>query len=476
MPDGAVARRNARLYLAGLTASLIGNSAMSLVAGVWVKSLTGSNARAGLVSACVYAPSLAAPLAGLLADRVDRRRWLVGINLVSAGSILILLTVRSSAQVWVIFVAMGLYGCEIILADPAEDALFAEMLPPPLRRHMNGRRLAIQETGRLVAPLLGAGLFALIGGGAVAALDAATFLVAAAAVWRLRLPRRRRPPAREPWASALVAGARHIRATSELWSVAAATTGVMAISGLGVAAQYGLLDAVHKPPAFLGVLTALLGAGSILAAVWSPRLIASFGEARVAVIGLVNFAVGELLRAMGWLPSALLGSLVLGFALPFVFLAVLSLAQRSTPIGLQGRVSAAISLALFGPQAPMQAAGSLAIAHASFRTIFFALAVAAGLIAVWLGRAGLVQADSRPGQRRDVVGQPDHEDQQDQREPDDAGALHHLERNPLAPDLLGQSPEHVAAVEWEEREQVDDPERQRNQRKDPQSLSGAGRE
>jgi MFS family permease len=66
---------------------------------VWVKSLTGSNALAGLVSACVYAPSLAAPPAGLLADRMDRRRWLVGINVVSAGSILILPTVRSSAQV-----------------------------------------------------------------------------------------------------------------------------------------------------------------------------------------------------------------------------------------------------------------------------------------------------------------------------------------------------------------------------------------
>ena len=108
----------------------------------------------------------------------------------------------------------------------------------------------------------------------------------------------------------------------------------------------------------------------------------------------------------------------LGFSLPFVFLAVLSLAQRATPIGLQGRVSAVISLALFGPQAPMQAAGSLAIAHTSFRTIFLALAAAAGLIAVWLRRAGLMQTDPRPGQRRDVVGQTDHEDQQDQREPD----------------------------------------------------------
>jgi Transmembrane secretion effector len=432
MTDGAVATRNARLYLAGLAASLIGNSAMTLVAGVWVRSLTGSDALAGLVSACVYAPVLAAPLAGLLADRVDRRRWLVAINLVSAGTILILLTVRSSAQVWVIFVAMALYGCEIVLTDPAEDALFTEMLPPPLRRQMNGRRLAIQETGRLVAPLLGAGLFALFGGGAVAALDAATFLVAAAAVSRLRLPRRRPAPAREPWASALGAGARHIRATPQLWNVAVAATGVLAISGFGVAAQYGLVAALHEPPAFLGVLTALLGAGSILAALSSPRLVARFGEARVAIIGLVDFSAGNLLKAPGWLPGALLGSVVLGFALPYVFLAVLSLGQRMTPMRLQGRVSAAISLALFGPSAPTQALGSLAIEHTSFSTIYVASAAAAGVIAIWL-----VQADSRSRKRGNVVGQPDREDQQDQGEPEHAGALHHRERDPLAPDLLG---------------------------------------
>lgn len=74
------ARRNARLYLGGLAASLLGTSAMSLVAGVWVKSLAGSSAQAGLVSACVYAPSLAGPLAGLVADRVHRQRWLVTVN------------------------------------------------------------------------------------------------------------------------------------------------------------------------------------------------------------------------------------------------------------------------------------------------------------------------------------------------------------------------------------------------------------
>src|ERR1700734_3406554 len=132
------ARRNARLYLGALAGSLVGNSAMSLVAGVWVKSLTGSSAQAGLVSVCVYAPSLAGPIAGLVVDRVHRQRWLLGVNLASAATILSLLSVHSAHQVWVVFAAMTAYGTEVVLGDPAEDALFAEMLPPAIRQRLNG--------------------------------------------------------------------------------------------------------------------------------------------------------------------------------------------------------------------------------------------------------------------------------------------------------------------------------------------------
>src|ERR1700748_3243989 len=156
MDQERVERRNGRLYLIGLAASLVGNSAMTLVAGIWVKSLTGSSARAGLVSALAYAPTLAGPVAGMIVDRVDRRRWLVVVNLVSAATILSLLAVRSAAGWWLIAVAMSVYGLEVVLIDPAEDALFAQIFSVAFRRRINGRRLAIQETGRLVAPLLGA--------------------------------------------------------------------------------------------------------------------------------------------------------------------------------------------------------------------------------------------------------------------------------------------------------------------------------
>ncbi len=255
--------------------------------------------------------------------------------------------------------------------------------------------------------MLGAGLFALVGGGAVAAIDAATFLVAAGAVSMLRVPDRPTPPSRRRWPHELAAGVRHIRSERRLRGVAVAATAVLALSGVGVAAQYSLVSGLGQRPAFLGVLTAALGAGSIAAALVSGRLMARVGEWRLAFAGIVNFAAGNLLRACGWLPAALLGSIVLGFALPWVFLALLNLAQRLTPNHLQGRVSAAITLALFGPQALTQALGALLITHATYRQIYVVSAAVAIAIAAWLAsqRQHPDQAQRRCGSGPSVAAQ-----------------------------------------------------------------------
>lgn len=380
-----LATANARWYFAGLAGSLLGNSAMSLVAGIWVKELTGSSAKAGLASACIYAGTMGAPIAGFIADRFPRRRLLLALNLVSAATMLPLLLVRSGSTSWVVFVVMAFCGIELTLMGPAEDALFAQMFSTEFRQRINGWRLTIQETGRLVAPLLGAGLFALVGGGAVAALDAATFVFAALVITRLvtddRAPLRSREGA---LVDSLLAGIRHVLRTSTIRPVAIATTLVIALSGMGVAAQYSLVHGLGERPAFLGVLAALLGAGSIVASLTASRIINRHGERTLALLGLVNFAVGNLLRANHWLPAALVGTAVLGFALPYVFLATLNVAQRATPNELQGRVSAALLFALFGPQALTQTIGSALIAHLSYVEIYVASAGVSLAIAGWL--------------------------------------------------------------------------------------------
>lgn len=342
------------------------------------------------MSVCIYAPSLASPLAGVLADRVRRRRLLLGLNTFPAVVLLALLAVRGRAGLWIIFVVMTWYGMELTISGPAENGLFVEMLPAELRRRLNDWNLGLQETGRLVAPLVGAGLFALVGGGSVALLDAGTFALAAVMIRRLRLDEARSSPGPPRWRSEVVAGFGPILETPELRRILLAGAVVIGISGVGVAAQYSLVQALGEPPSFLGVLNAALGAGSIVASLTSSPVVRRIGEVARRPRH-ANFALGNLLRASGRLPAAVVvGSLVLGFGLPWVFLAVVDVAQRTTPVGLQGRVSAAVLLALFGPQAPLQAVGSAAISETSYSVVYVASATAALLGGAWLAR-GLVR-------------------------------------------------------------------------------------
>jgi MFS family permease len=385
-------RRNGRLYLTGLAASVIGDSAMSLAAGIWVKSLTGSSSQAAFVSVCVYAPSLAGPLAGVVADRVRRRRFLTGLNLVSAALVLPLLAVRGPASAWIIFAVMTWYGIHLTLSGPAESALFAVMLSRELRQELNGWSLGFQEAGRLVSPLLGAGLFALAGGGTVSVFDAITFVTAAVMLSRIRLREARPVPQPRHWRADLLAGFGHIRRTPDLRRLLLAASAVMSLSAVLVAAQYSLVQGAGEPPSFLGVFSAGLGAGSIAASMASGRLLRSAGERWLAVLGMANFALGNAMRATGWLPLAIAGSVVLGFALPWLFLALLNLAQRSTPPELQGRVSAAVTLVFFGPQAPLQALGALAIRYATYQQLYLAaaaVAVATTITFTWTSRPRL---------------------------------------------------------------------------------------
>ncbi len=382
-------RRNGRLYLTGLAVSLIGDNAMSLAAGIWVKSLTGSSSEAAFVSVCVYAPSLAGPLAGVVADRVRRRRFLVWLNLVSAVLVLPLLAVSGPGSAWIIFAVMTWYGVHLTLSGPAEDALFAVMLSRDLRQELNGWSLGFQEAGRLVSPLFGAGLFALVGGGMVSVFDAITFVIAAVTLSRIRLREARPVPQPRHWRADLLAGFGHIRRTPDLRRLLLAASVVMSFSAVLVAAQYSLVQGVGKPPSFLGVFSAELGAGSIVASMASGRLLRSVGERWLAVLGMANFALGNAMRATGWLPLAIAGSVVLGFALPWLFLALLNLAQRCTPPELQGRVSAAVTLAFFGPQAPLQALGAVAIRYATYQQLYLAgaaVAVATAIVYTWTSR------------------------------------------------------------------------------------------
>jgi len=263
------------------------------------------------------------------------------------------------------------------------------MLSRETRQALNGWSLGFQEAGRLVSPLFGAGLFALVGGGIVSVFDAFTFVIAAAMLARIRLREARPVPRPGHWRADMLAGFGHIGRTPGLRRLLVAASVVMSFSAVLVAAQYSLVQGVGEQPSFLGVFSAGLGAGSVVASLVSGRLLRAIGEKWLAALGMANFALGNGMRATGWLPLAIAGSVVLGFALPWLFLALLNLAQRCTPPELQGRVSAVVMFVFFGPQAPLQAVGALAIRYATYQQLYLAgaaIAVATAAVFVWASR------------------------------------------------------------------------------------------
>src|SRR5689334_13062775 len=170
-----------RLYT-GLTASILGDAFMLIVLSMWVKTLTGSNGAAGLTFLWMTAPALLAPLFGYVVDRVSRRVFLVASSVASALMMLPLLRVHAPDDVWRFYLVAFGSGVPFVVLPAALNGLLKDLLPEDVLVEAKATLSVTREAFRLVGPLLGAAAFSLWGGGAVAVLDAVTFLLAAVAV------------------------------------------------------------------------------------------------------------------------------------------------------------------------------------------------------------------------------------------------------------------------------------------------------
>jgi MFS family permease len=372
----------ARLYLVGQTLSLVGDTSLWLAVGIWAKSLTGSSGAAGLVFFAFTLPQLVGPLAGVLVDRVRRRPLLLAVNLLTAVGVLPLLLVRDAGDVWILYAVMLLYGVSYSVLAPAQSALLATMLPDDLLGRGNAALQTVREGLRLVAPLAGAGLFAWLGGGAVAALDAATFLAAAGALALMRVDEPApAPPATGRWAE-LSAGARRLWRDETLRRVTRSAVLCAVAFGFSESIIFAVVDdGLGRPPSFVGVILGAQGVGAILAGLAAPRALDRLGEVRLYRLGLGLSAAGLLGLAAPFEPAVLLAVAVFGAGLPWVVVGSTTLIQRSTPLGLQGRVFAAFEWCFGVPQTGAIALGAVAVGLVPFRELLGAVALLTALAA-----------------------------------------------------------------------------------------------
>ena len=388
--------RNARVFLFGWSVSVFGDWAIFIALGVWMKDLTDSNSAAGLVFFALALPSLFSPLAGLVVDRLSRRKVMIVTYSVEAVVVLSLLFVHDRGDAWIIYAVAAFYGAAGTLAAAARSAFMTVILPRDLLGEANGLFQTVREGLRLIAPLVGAAIYATAGGGAVAILDSVSFVAVVAALLTLRVDEPRFEREEHHFIEELLAGARHIVATLPLRQIVLATGLCLLFVGFSETVIFAVLEeGLHRSTAFFGVLSSLQGIGAIAGGLTAARVLRRIGDVKLVGFGMGLFALGEFSFVSSSLPLVLAGTAVAGAGIAWFIVGFATAIQVRSPARLQGRVAGAAETLVGTPQTISIAVGAALVTLLDYRLLVVtSCLVTAATGAYLLSRPAVIPAET----------------------------------------------------------------------------------
>src|SRR5918999_6518495 len=326
-----------RLWI-GQGVSFLGDGVSMVALVVLIVQITGSASAVGGALVARHLPTIASPLAGVLADRLDRRVVLVASDLARAVLALGLIFVRDLVILYVLVFLMGLART---IFNPTIRAAFPGVVGGGDLTRANALISGTFSVSETVGPALGGLLVATVGVNAAFALDCATYLVSAAFLFRIPLSRPRRDDdgdlARELKAGfTYLAGAR-----MPLAIVVGAFLTMLTINTTIPAEVFLAKETFDAGDAGYGLLVGLWGGGMIL----GSAMIAALGD-RVSLMPLYLislFLAALALAATGVAPTFVfaLGALVVAGAVNGIDdVATNTILQKRVPDAFLGRVFA----------------------------------------------------------------------------------------------------------------------------------------
>ncbi|MFY1627016.1 MFS transporter [Micromonospora sp. WMMD723] len=373
-----------RYWIAGAI-DQIGSQATGIVLPLLTLAVTGSPAAAGLVGALALTGRLvAAPVAGVLADRLPRQRMMVVSLLVAAGAMTaILVSVAAGVP------TLGLLAAAAFVEGVAQSGYEAagagairRLLPADDQKAL-ARLEARNNAARIVGPLLGGALYQLARWLPFLA-DVVSYLVAAALVATIRTdltPERRE---RTSFRTDLREGLRFVWRQPFLRFVTIWAAGINVTFGALV--YYAILTAGRQgaPAASIGLILTIASVGGLVGALAAPMV---FSRVRpVTVIVFASWAMVGLVVAMSQARQT--WSYGLLFGLVFLLSPLLGVIFQSrvialTPDGLQGRVATVMGTVGEVLQTPAPLLAGVLVAWYSPATVALVFATALALLATY---------------------------------------------------------------------------------------------
>ncbi len=372
------------------------------VGASWLMTeLAPSPAIVSLVQTATTGPVfLFALLAGALADRVDRRRYLITVNALLAVAVFALAALTASGQMTpaLLLFFTFLLGIGAAFVAPAWQAVVPNLVP----REALQPAIALNSLGiniaRAIGPALAGILITSVGLTAPFFANAVSILVILGALllWR---PAPVAPPVLppEPIIGAMLTGLRHAAHNAPLKATMLRSLAFFTFAS----AFWALLPLVARElpgagASFFGLLMGAVGCGAVSGALTLPRLRRIVGPNRLTEAGTVALALAMLMLGFG---QSAAGGIAASFLAGLGWIAVLTSLNLSAQTALPNWVRArglAISLMVFyGSMAVGAACWGQVAARSSLRTALLAAALGAILAMILTRHARLGQGDGR---------------------------------------------------------------------------------
>lgn len=353
-----------RLLWAGYLVGVLGNQLTIVAVPLQVYTITHSSFDVGLVSLVQLGPLLLGSLwGGAIADTFDRRRLLIGAQLLLATTSvgLALNATGGRPALWPLFVcsacSAGFAGIDV----PTRSALVADLVRRESLVSANALWQLLYTVGQVAGPAAGGILIGRFGVTAVYWIDVATFGVALVCLLALRTERRVREAPRLGLSS-LFGGIAYLRGHQVLQGVFLVDLNAM-VFGMPRALFPALgLVHFHGSAGTVGLLYAAPGAGAFLGALLSGRVSSVRRQGRAVLVAVTVW--GAAITGFGlvhvlWAAVILLGIAGTADVVSAVFRG--ALIQLLAPEALRGRIQAVqMAVVTGGPRLGDLEAGTVA--------------------------------------------------------------------------------------------------------------------
>jgi MFS family permease len=394
-------RQFALVWSAALVSN-IGSWMQTIAVGALVTQLTGHASAAGFVAAAAFVPiGVLSPIGGALADRLDRRRFLLLTTVGETAFATLLAALYATGHTSTATVSAAVFGggCMAALGFPCYQAMLPDLVGKDDLLGAVSLSTAQFNLGRVVGPAL-AGLVIHFGSyGLAFAVNAVSFGAVMIALAIVRVPSPRLGGEVTLW-SRIREGA----------AAAWADPGCRAVLGLATAMALcaspfiALIPAMaflvfHGGAATVSLLVTAQGIGAVAGALLLAPLAERFGRRRMLLVNLVLLPIALVLYSASPSPDAGAVALALvGLTYVSVFSGLNVVLQLRAPAELRGRILS-LFFVVVGVIYPLGASlqGKLAD-HAGLREVTAGGAIA--MLAVFAAAAAL-----RPAQLR-MLDQP----------------------------------------------------------------------